>query len=205
MFTSLARVMHVAAVPLLFAVLLGGCATGGAGTPAVKAFTAAPSATTTGSPSPGGPGSGTPSAASDLDPCVLLTKTMAEAAIYQQVGPPNMVHEGNALICAYNSISGPLPGILSASLTVYTGGKAALTEATNFYDLKPVPGVGDSAAIDVVTKVIVVSAGDLNFVISLDTGRICDDILDNPAGKAACWEDIKTGLIALARTVLQAR
>ena len=49
---------------------------------------------------------------------------------------------------------GPLPGILSASLTIYAGGKAALTEATNFYDLKPVSGVGDSAGIDVVSKVI---------------------------------------------------
>ncbi len=196
---------RVAVVPLLLVVLLGGCATGGVGTPAATGITAAPSTTATASPSPGVPAPETPSAASDLDPCGLLTKAMAEAAIYQQVGPPNIVHEGNALICAYNSISGPLPGIISASLTIYTGGKAALAEATNFYDLTPVPGVGDSAAIDVGTKVIVVSAGHLNFVISLDTGRICDDILDNPARKAACWEDIKTGLIALARTVLQAR
>ena len=172
------------------------------GTPATNEIAAPASATATASPFPAAP---SPSPAADLDPCVLLTKSMAEAAIFQQVGEPNAFHEGNASICAYNSISGPLPGIISASLTIYSGGKAALTEATSFYDLTPVPGVGDSAAVDLATKVIVVSAGELNFVISLNTGRICDDILDNPTAKAACWEDVKTGLIDLANSVLHDR
>jgi hypothetical protein len=193
-----------AAVPVLALLLLGGCTKASAGTPTAQDATATSSPTA--SASPEGPPPRTPSASprADLNPCDLLTKTMAEAAMYQRSAPPNRVHEGNASICAYNSITGPLPGIISASLTIYTGGKSALTEATSFYSLKPVPGVGDSAAVDVQTKVIVFSAGDLNLVISLSTGRICDDILDNPARKAACWEDIKTGLITLARTVLQA-
>jgi hypothetical protein len=128
---------------------------------------------------------------------------MAEAAVSQHLAPPLKVHEGNAFICAYNSEAGPLRG---ASLTTYAGGKAALDEATNFYiNLVPVPGIGDSAALSVEVQLISVSVDDLNIVISLITGRICDDILNSPERKAACWEDIKTRLIALARTVLQAR
>jgi hypothetical protein len=219
-FASIPCMRHAFAVPVLLVLLLGGCAKGDAGATTAKDSTVAASASAPASPSPGtghdpgpgknsgtgqDPGPGKSSGTREIDPCDLLTKSMAEAAIYQQVGPPNKVHEGNAMICAYNSTSGPLKGILSASLTTYTGGKAALTEATNFYNLTPVTGVGDSAAVDIATKVIVVYAGDLNFVISLNTGRICDDILDNPQRKAACWEDIRSGLIALARTVLQAR
>jgi hypothetical protein len=121
-FASIPCMRHAFAVPVLLVLLLGGCAKGDAGATTAKDSTVAASASAPASPSPGtgqdpgpgknsgtgqDPGPGKSSGTREIDPCDLLTKSMAEAAIYQQVGPPNKVHEGNAMICAYNSNSGP--------------------------------------------------------------------------------------------------
>ena len=51
---------------------------------------------------------------------------------------------------------------------------------------------------------IAVSDGDLYMNLSYSAGRICDDIIDSESRKAACLEEMRVGLLALADVVLEA-
>ena len=88
-------------------------------------------------------------------------------------------------------------------LTVYPS-RAILDEHTSFYDLTEVDGVAEWAALSIPNQQIAVADGDLYMNVSDSAGRICDDIIDSESRKAACLEEMRVGLLALADVVLEA-
>jgi hypothetical protein len=188
----------LAAAPVLFVALLGGCQKGGTSSTAshdavapTSAATATAAATTDPVTAPVAQGVGTPK----TDPCTLLTKGIAEGALGLAVGPPAKVALPGNVTCAYHPADGR-PNVF-VLLTTYTGsGKAALLAATKkFPDATPVPNLGDAAYVSRRAHAIGVSVGDLIFGMSL----LRVDGLDTAPAV------IEAQLITVARTVVRSR
>lgn len=190
----LAPMRLAAAILVLLMVPLAGCAPGGASS---------------------GSGDGTkPNATSEPDPavetaqgpylpCELLTKATAEAVMAHPSTEAEPMAEGDISFCIYKATSGPNFEFSFAVLTVYPT-RELLDESTSFYDLTEVDGVAEWAALSIPNAQIAVADGDLYMNVSYSAGRICDDIIDSEARKAACFEEMRVGLLALAAAALDA-
>lgn len=186
---------RAAAILVLAMIPLVGCAPGGAGSSSDDTTNPAPSST------PDSPDQ--PEASGPYLPCELLTQAAAEAAMAHPATPGEQMTEGDATFCVYSATSGPNFEFSFAVLTVYPS-RAILDENTSFYDLTEVDGVAEWAALSIPNAQIAVSDGDLNMNVSYSAGRICDDIIDSESRKAACFEEMRVGLLALADVVLEA-
>lgn len=183
---------RAAAILVLAMIPLVGCAPGGAGSPADDTTNPAPSSTPDSTETSG-----------PYLPCELLTPAAAEAAMAHPSTPGEQMTEGDATFCVYSATSGPNYEFSFAVLTVYPS-RAILDENTSFYDLTEVDGVAEWAALSIPNQQIAVADGDLYMNVSYSAGRICDDIIDSETRKAACLEEMRAGLLALAGVVLEA-
>ncbi len=188
-----------AAVLVLLMIPLAGCAPGGGGSGSKPGDSVGPSAT---SP-PDIPEDDTDVAGAPYLPCELLTQAVAEATMNHPSTPGEAMTEGDISFCIYKATSGPNFEFSFAVLTVYPT-RELLDESTSFYDLTEADGVAEWAALSIPNAQIAVSDGDLHMNVSYSAGRICDDIIDSEARKAACFEEMRVGLLALAAEVLDA-
>ena len=194
--TMLAHMRRAAAVLVVLVVALAGCAAGATDSAEKPGDVANPTTTST-------PDKETPAAGGPYLPCELLTQAMAETAMAHPSTPGEAMTEGDLSFCTYKATSGPNYEFSFAGLTVYPT-KASLDENTSFYNLTEVDGVAEWAALSVFNATIAVADGDLYMNISISAGRICDDIIDSEARKAACLEEMRVGLLAVAGVVLDA-
>ena len=183
-----------AAILVLLLFPLAGCAPGGGSTPSDD--TVNPSA-----PSP--PETPEETARGPYLPCELLTKATAETVMAHPSTEGEPMAEGDISFCLYKATSGPNFEFSYAVLTVYPS-RAILDENTSFYELTEVDGVAEWAALSIPNAQIAVSDGDLHMNVSYSAGRICNDIIDSEARKAACFEEMRVGLLALAAAALDA-
>lgn len=129
------------------------------------------------------------------DPCDLLTKGMAEAALGVPVGKPKeQPGEGN-LTCYYTPADGTKN--VFALLTTYaaSGEKALMTATSAFPDAKRVPDLGDASIVSRQGHAIGVAVDDLIFAISV---LKADSLTEDPAV-------VEAQLVTLANTVVDAR
>ena len=183
-----------AAILVLLMFPLAGCAPGGGSTPSGDTVkSSAPSPTETPEETAGGP----------YLPCELLTKATAETVMAHPSTEGEPMAEGDISFCIYKATSGPNFEFSFAVLTVYPT-RELLDESTSFYDLTEVDGVAEWAALSIPHAQIAVADSDLYMNVSYSAGRICDDIIDSEARKAACFEEMRVGLLALAAAALSA-
>lgn len=188
----------LATASVLLLALLGACDNGSsnksdtsAKDPAVSSSAPSGPATTAEASDPTGKATGKPK----TDPCDLLTKGMAEAALGVPVGAPKkQPGEGN-VTCYYSPADGTHN--VYALLTTYAAsGEAALMTATSaFPDAKRVPDLGDAAIVSRRGHAIGVAVDDLIFAVSvLKAGSLTAD----PAV-------VEAQLVTLANTVVDSR
>lgn len=180
----------LATVPVLLLALLSGCGDSDSNNSEKVDKDSTPSSSAPSTADPSGP-SGTPK----TDPCDLLTKASAEAALGVPVGTPKkQPGEGN-LTCYYTPADGTAN--VFALLTTYSAsGEAALkTASAEFPDARPVPELGDAAIVSRQGHVIGVSVDDVLFALSV---LRADAFTVDPAVSEA-------QLITLAHTVVDSR
>lgn len=195
---------RAAAVVLLLA-LLGACGDGGSTTSDAseasapdRADSSAPSDPTTSADAPDettGSTTGSTVGGPKTDPCDLLTKGMAEAALGVPVGPATRTPDKGNLTCSYSPADGT-PNQFVLLTTYAASGKAALATATTaFPDATRVPDLGDAALVSRKGHAIGVAVDDLLFGMSL---LRADSLSIDPAVAEA-------QLITLAHTVVESR
>jgi hypothetical protein len=136
-----------------------------------------------------------PATGERTDPCKLLTKQIAAAALGVRVGPPaSTPGEGNET-CSYSAADGTA-NVLVLLTTYEASGEAALDAAMiAFPDASPVPDLGDAAFVSGKGHAIGVAVDDLVFGMSL---LRADSFSIEPAESEA-------QLIAVAQAVVDAR
>jgi hypothetical protein len=187
----------LATATVLLLALLGACGDGGSDSSDTDATDPATSSSapsdpvTSADPVPTESATGEPK----TDPCDLLTKGMAEAALGVPVGKPKeQAGEGN-LTCYYTPADGTKN--VYALLTTYaaSGEKALMTATSEFPDAKRVPDLGDAAIVSRQGHAIGVAVDDLIFAISILKE---DSLTEDPAV-------VEAQLVTLASTVVDAR
>lgn len=188
---------RVAALSFIAAGLLGGCgssrtnndgssgslaaatvtAPAGRPTPVTLADASAPTATTDAatasdvdvtalsSPAPAAAGNAD---GSPIDPCALLSPTIAAAAIGVPVGDPNrLTDQGNAS-CSYHSADSSTNRFVYLTTYAVLGSPAILAAAAaTFHDAQPVSGLGDAAEISVQSQAVGVLVGTTVFAVGV--------------------------------------
>ncbi len=181
-----------ATVPVLLLALLGACGTSNDTTSNASAKDPAVSSTTPSEPrTTGKPATGKPK----TDPCDLLTKGMAEAALGVPVGAPTKTPGEGNVTCVYAPADGTAN--VFALLTTYaaSGEKALMTATAAFPDARRVPDLGDAAIVSRRGHALGVAVDDLIFAISV---LRTDSFSVDPAVS-------EQQLIVLARDVVQSR
>jgi Protein of unknown function (DUF3558) len=132
-----------------FTLLIGGC--GGSG-PVSPAATSAPIA------------SGAPATATSSDACSYVTKSDAESALGEPVGPSKPRSTATSSGCAYTSLSGSAR--LDVDITRWPDSATAANKYQEFANIgQPVAGLGDQARGN--TGILVVQKGSNLLQISM--------------------------------------